>query len=145
MIVLCSECSIIGVKTGRGLCGPDPIAELTEIRKLPVGVLSVAQYRFRATSHGDHKMYYQAVERAWGQTNEHTRPASQFVRLARQPVVAGSKKARAVHKRSDPIFTPSVLDENATVGRLSGKIQVRSVKKSDERGISRGAGRVCAE
>lgn len=72
-------------------------------------------------------MYYQAVERAGGQTNERTRPTSQFVGLARQPVVAGSKEVRAIHKQSNPVFTPSVLDENATVGRLFGKIQTWSV------------------
>jgi hypothetical protein len=71
-------------------------------------------------------MHYQAVERAWCQTNERTRPVFQFVRLARQPIVAESEKVRAIHQQSDFVFAPRTLDETM-VGRLSRNIQVGSV------------------
>jgi hypothetical protein len=90
-------------------------------------------------------MYRQAVERAWSETNERTRPASQFVRLACKPIAAGSKEILTVHKRSDPIFTPRAQDKNAAARRYSGSLQAGFVQESDERGISRGAGRVYAE
>ena len=106
---------------------------------------STAICKLHNKSHGNNKVYRQAIDRAYNQTNERTISVFRLVRLACQPFVGRSKKVRAVHQQSDPVFIFSALGEKTNIRKLRRGVQVGFVQESDDRGIRRAAGRVCVE